>query len=214
VDFDEIKNESHNQNVKKNRATMLGLFALFIIPVILAYTAYFNDWFSAATKNHGELMVEQDVVDIEDFEFTWLGGEVITGKEFETLYWWILPIDQAGCDNACLKLNLHTVNQTYIGLGKESKRINQLLVLAEAPNGFDLGDYPTAIAEYSNTGVKALAKTRSGLNKDLAANYIYLVDPLGNIFMRYPLVSDESKAALTSKSLRTDILRLFKYSRF
>lgn len=212
MDFEELKNDSHQGNVKKNRATMLALFALFIFPVAIAYMAYFNGWFASATKNHGELLSEQNVLDIEDFRFQRDDGKVITGKEFETLYWWIVPIDPKHCDRDCLKLNLYTINQTYVGLGKKSSRINQLLVLPEATQ-VDVEDYPVAFSAFSAIGVKALEKTRSGLNKDLPANYIYLVDPLGNIFMRYPLVPSKDAAVKTSKDLRTDLLRLFKYSR-
>jgi hypothetical protein len=212
VDFNELDDASHNKNVKKNRATMLGLFALFIVPVALAYSAYFGGWFNNATKNRGELLSEQSVLDIEDFAFKRGNGELITGKEFETLYWWVLPINPTNCNEACMKLNLHTVNQTYVGLGKESGRINQLLVLPTATIAA-IGDYPIAYSDFSNTGVKALDKTKSGLNKDLPSDYIYLVDPLGNIFMRYPLVKDKAEAVTRSKDMRTDILRLYKYSR-
>ncbi|TQV88807.1 hypothetical protein [Aliikangiella coralliicola] len=212
MDFEEIKSESREKNVKKNRATMIALFVAFIAPVVIAYSAYFSGWFQGATKNNGELLAEQDVLDIEDFHFVRSNGNLITGREFETLYWWLLPIDPTTCDEACLKLNTYTVNQTYVGLGKEARRINQLLVL---PTGTDAetGKFPLSYSEFTNVGVKALEKTRSGLNKDLPANYIYLVDPLGNIFMRYPLVPDEKSAPGMSKNLRTDLLRLFKYSR-
>jgi hypothetical protein len=47
----------------------------------------------------------------------------------------------------------------------------------------------------------------------LESNYIYLVDPLGNIFMRYPLIDQKDQAPHLSKKLRQDILHLFKYSR-
>lgn len=212
MDFEELKSESHQGNVKKNRMTMIALFVLFIFPVVIAYAAYFNGWFASATKNRGELLTEKNVTDIEDFRFLREDGKAITGKEFETLYWWILPIDPVQCDEQCLQLNLHTLNQTYVGLGKEKSRINQLLILPSAAQ-FDVGDFPTAYSPFSNVGVKALSETHSGLGIDLPANYIYLVDPLGNIFMRYPLVENEQSAAAKSKDLRTDILRLFKYSR-
>lgn len=218
MDFEEKKDQSHQANVKKNRATMLALFALFIIPVALAYAAYFNGWFASATKNRGEILSERNVVDIEDFEFKHADGKLITGKEFETLYWWILPIDMNQCDSECLQLNIYTINQTYLGLGKEAKRINVLLILptdtlTETNTVTETNNFPTAFSPFSNIGVQALNKTQSGLNKDLPANFIYLVDPLGNVFMRYPLVKNKPDAVKTSKDLRTDLLRLFKYSR-
>ena len=212
MDFKEIENESQEGNIKKNRMTMVALFVMFIAPVIIAYTAYFNGWFSGATKNQGELLTVENVLDIEDFRFDSADGKAITGKEFETLYWWVMPIDSNQCDAACLKLNVYTLNQTYVGLGKEGKRLKPLLVLPTGTKS-NTEDFPVAYSEFSNIGVKSLPETASGLNKDLPANYIYLVDPLGNIFMRYPLVRDEQLAPKTSKDLRTDLLRLFKYSR-
>ncbi len=211
MDFEELKDESHNKNVRKNRATLIALFVIFFTPVIIAYSAYFTGWFNKASQNRGELLVDQEVLDIEDFEFV-KDGKVITGEEFETLYWWVMPIDRTQCDNECLKLNIYMLNQTYQGLGKEAKRINPMVVLAKGEEPID-DKFPTAYSEFSNIGVKALEKTRSGLNKDLPANFIYLVDPLGNIFMRYELAKDDPQAPKISKDMREDVRRLFKFSR-
>ena len=210
--FDENENQTHNQNINKNRRTLVTLFVMFITPVALAYAAYFGNWFSAADGAQGELIEAEKITDIEDYGFYRSDSKLITGQEFETLYWWIIPIDTDRCDQACVNLNLHTVNQTYMGLGKESTRINELLVLRENSN-IDSGAFPVATSQFSNIGVKALEKTHSGKDKDLPANYIYLVDPLGNIFMRYPLVIDQQDAPKVSRKLRKDILHLFKYSR-
>lgn len=212
MDFEEIKDQSRETNLRKNRITMVALFVVFIAPVLIAYSAYFNGWFDAASKNRGELLSGENLLDIEDFEFIRSNGKQISGKEFETLYWWVLPVNPKQCDEECIKLNAYTLNQTYVGLGKETKKVQPLLVL---PNGHqvDVNEFPVAHSEFTATGVKALAETRSGLNKDLPANFIYLVDPLGNIFMRYPLVTNEQQAPITSKDLREDIKRLFKYSR-
>jgi len=212
VDFEEVKGQSPELNKRKNRLTLIALFSMFIIPVAIAYFAYFNGWFDAASKNHGELLSQENILDIEDFKFIREDGNEITGKEFETIYWWVMPIDPRSCDTECVDLNLYTLNQTYIGLGKESSRLNPLLVL---PNGatVETKKFPLAYSEFSSVGVKALQETQSGLGKDLEANFIYLVDPLGNIFMRYPLVKTKEQAPKTSKQLRSDLKRLFKFSR-
>ena len=136
----------------------------------------------------------------------------MTGKEFETLYWWLVPIQPEQCDQDCSHLNLNTVNQTYVGLGKESLRISQMVVLPSSST-LDPGEFPTGFSAFTNSGLKPKAKTQSGKNLELPANAIYLVDPLGNIFMKYPLVKDEKEAPLRSREMRRDILHLFKYSR-
>ena len=158
-------------------------------------------------------MIDQaQVTDIEDYAIVRVNNELITGKEFETLYWWVIPINTETCQQSCINLNLNTINQTYMGLGKESTRINQLAILDRGHN-IELGAFPSATSEFSHIGLKAKQKTHSGKGLDLPANYIYLVDPLGNIFMRYPLVKDELDAPVVSGKLRKDILHLFKYSR-
>ncbi len=212
MDFDENKNQSHNENVAKNRKTLVLLFVMFITPVVLAYSAYFGNWFSGASGAQGELIAKEQLTDIEDYDFFKDQQTVITGKEFETLYWWIVPLDTRRCDQNCANINLHTVNQTYLGLGKEASRINQLVVVPE-DNQIDVGAFPMATSQFNNIGVVPRETTHSGKSLPLPANYIYLVDPLGNIFMRYPLVTDEKDAPLMSRKLRKDILHLFKYSR-
>ncbi len=206
------QSQSKEQIRKKNRRTLVLLFLMFVTPVILAYAAYFGNWFSAASGAQGEILTSEQVLDIEDFEILKPDGQIISGKEFETLYWWILPIDTKQCDEECIRLNLYTVNQTYIGLGKEAMRIKQLAIF-ESEQALDLGEFPVAFSRFSETGIKAIKETRSGKGLDLPSNFIYLVDPLGNIFMRYPLVKSKKEGMLRSRQLRKDILHLFKYSR-
>jgi len=212
VDFDEDKNQSHQQNVKKNRKTLLLLLAMFITPVILAYAAYFGQWFSGPGGAQGQLIVPEQVTDIEDYSLFKKNGDLFTGKEFETLYWWLIPLDTTRCDQECTNLNLYAINQTYIGLGKEASRINELLVVSKESD-LNSGKFPIAFSTFTESGLKANEKTHSDKRLDLPANYIYLVDPLGNIFMRYPLIKNEKNAPVLSKKLRNDILHLFKYSR-
>ena len=212
MDFDENKNQSHNQNVAKNRKTLILLFVMFITPVALAYAAYFGNWFSGASGAQGELIGQENLTDIEDYDFVKDDSQLISGKEFETLYWWIIPLDTRRCDQACANINLHTVNQTYLGLGKEASRINQLVVVRQ-DNQVDIGSFPKATSQFNSIGVTPREQTHSGKSLELESNFIYLVDPLGNIFMRYPLVKEEKDAPLMSRKLRKDILHLFKYSR-
>jgi len=212
VDFDENKNQSRVKNVTKNRKTLVTLFVMFATPVLLAYAAYFGSWFSGATGAQGEIIQLDQVSDIEDYTIVRSNGKEISGKEFETLYWWIIPIQSEKCDQTCVDLNLYTVHQTYFGLGKEASRINELVIF-EKGRELNAGSFPSATSEFSLLGIKAIKNTHGGKNLDLPANYIYLVDPLGNIFMKYSLVKDENDAPKLSGKLRKDILHLFKYSR-
>jgi len=212
LDFNEDKEVSKYANLKKNRQTLILLFVMFITPVALAYVAYFGNWFSGSSGAKGELISSDLVTDIEDYDFIRQDGKLITGKEFETLYWWIVPIDPKTCDEACAELNLYTVNQIFVGLGKEASRIKELAILPTGFVGYK-NDFPHAASEFTTSGVKALRESQKKATHDLEANYIYLVDPLGNIFMRYPFIIDKNNAPVLGKKLRKDILHLYKYSR-
>ena len=212
MDFDENVEQSKAANTAKNRRTLIALFVMFITPVILAYAAYFGNWYQGAGSAEGELISPDKMTDIEDYRLTKPDGTIYHGREFETLYWWIIPIDTAQCNIECVKLNLYMVNQTYVGLGKENTRINQLAVF-EHGNQIDLDGYPVAYSEFTAVGVKAKDKTHSGKGLDLPANFIYLADPLGNILMKYPFVKEKDKAPVMSKKLRKDLLHLYKYAR-
>ncbi len=212
MDFEESKKHSGAENISKNRKTLIGLFSLFITPVLIAYAAYFGNWFSGSNTAQGELIIQSQLTDIEDYAIYKSNGEIVTGKEFETLYWWILPLRESECDQVCVNLNLSTVNRTHLGLGKEVTRINQLVIL-EGGSGIDVGVFPRATSQFSTIGIKAIKNSHSGKQIDLPANYIYLIDPLGNIFMKYPLVRNKEDAPMVSSKLRKDILHLFKYSR-
>jgi len=212
LDINQEKDTSKPNNLKKNRQTLVLLFVMFITPVALAYAAYFGNWFSGPGGAQGDLVSADLVTDIEDYDFIRQDGSKITGKEFETLYWWIVPINPDTCDEACAKLNLYTVNQVFAGLGKEASRIKELAILPTGFHGYK-DDFPHATSEFTSNGVEALRESQKKATHDLEANYIYLVDPLGNIFMRYPFIKDKNDAPILGRKLRKDILHLYKYSR-
>ena len=212
MDFNEEQNASKQANLKKNRQTLILLFVMFITPVMLAYAAYFGNWFSGSGDAQGELISSELVTDIEDYDFIRQDETKISGKEFETLYWWIIPIDPSTCDETCAQLNLYTVNQIFVGLGKEASRIKELAILPSGFSGYK-NNFPHANSVFSSIGVKALRESQNKPTHDLEPNFIYLVDPLGNIFMRYPFIKNELDAPVLGKKLRTDILHLYKYSR-
>ncbi|PHS14866.1 MAG: hypothetical protein COA86_14410 [Kangiella sp.] len=212
MDSNEEINTTKQKNLKKNRKTLILLFVMFITPVALAYAAYFGNWLSGSGGAKGELINSELITDVEDYDFIRQNGKKISGKEFETLYWWIVPIDPETCNEVCAELNLYTVNQIFVGLGKEASRIKELAILPTGFVGYK-NEFPHAASEFTSNGVKALRESQNKPTHDLEANYIYLVDPLGNIFMRYPFIKDKNDAPILGKKLRKDILHLYKYSR-
>jgi len=108
--------------------------------------------------------------------------------------WVLVTFDPAACDAACEK-KLYIVRQVRRALGQDAERIERLWVVTDAAR-----PKPELLAAIEGTHV-------STARLDFQGDRIYLVDPLGNLMMRFPPDPDPS---LIIKDLR----RLMKYSGF
>ena len=179
------------------RSKFLLLIAVFAVPVIAAYLAYFG-WRPAGHTNYGELIavtpLQQTTGALHDG--TPFDLNVLQGK------WVMLHVGPAACDADCAQ-QLYLMRQTRIAQGKEQFRIERLWVLTDggAPDPVLLQDHPglhvwrPAEAAF----VEQFPATRD------RAYPIYLVDPLGNLMLRFPAVPDP-------KGIMKDLKLLLKAS--
>jgi hypothetical protein len=165
------------------RLKLAALFAVCAAPFVLGWLAYEYHWFSGQSGNYGELIAPRP-----------LGGPLVPlrGK------WVFVTVDAAACAAACER-KLYVVRQVRRGQGKDAERIERLWLLAD-------GGKPRAELLAAIEGSHVVPATPE-LFGALPGNYIYLVDPLGNLMMRFPGDPDPSK-------LIKDLQRLLKYSRF
>jgi cytochrome oxidase Cu insertion factor (SCO1/SenC/PrrC family) len=160
----------------------LGLvFAACAAPFVLGWLAYELRWISGPTGNYGELIAPRLV-----------GGPLtpLRGK------WVLVTFDAAACGPAC-EQKLYVVRQVRRAQGKDMERIERLWVLTDAgkPRPEVLAAIEGAHVSSDAAAAKAFPDT-SG---------IYLVDPAGNLMMRFPAAPDPAK-------LIKDLQRLLKYS--
>jgi hypothetical protein len=209
MDFNEVPNDTA-ANVAKNRYTLIALAVIFIAPVLLAYLAYFGGWFKGGSKSHGELLNPPWHIDDLSWQSTNFGEWV--DSPFMGKWNWLLVVDTNHCDEVC-QINWFMLQQTRLGLAKNVSKVNYLLVLDQSPVALtgEWSQIPYAQMLMNNGQIAVKQTTREGFNKQpLPANSIYLVDPLGNIFMRYSLIKDKQEAPLKSKDLRADINRVLR----
>jgi cytochrome oxidase Cu insertion factor (SCO1/SenC/PrrC family) len=180
---------------------------LFVLPVVAATLLYFAGWRPATSGNHGELI--RPARQIEDLALQTLDGQparfsALRGK------WTMAYFGASSCPDACMK-SLYAMRQVHTAQGKERDRVRRVFILAEtnALGGLKakLADYP---GMYVWTGEKkALAELAQsfGMREGSAAEQpgIYLVDPLGNLIMRYAPGTDPA-------GMLKDMTRLLKYS--
>ena len=167
------------------RAKLGLLFAACAAPFVLAWLAYEFRIGAGQGGNYGELITPRTVAG----PLTPLRGK-----------WVFVTFDAAACDAACEK-KLYVVRQVRRAQGKEMERIERLWVLTDAAK-------PRADALALSEGTRiARNESISSQFPGSAADHIYLVDPLGNLMMRFPRDPDPSRVI-------KDLQRLLKYSRF
>ena len=165
------------------RLKLAAVVAVCAAPFVLGWLAYEYHWFSGQSGNYGELITPRP-----------LGGPLVPlrGK------WAFVTVDAATCAAACER-KLYVVRQVRRGQGKDAERIERLWLLAE-------GGKPRAELLAAIEG-SHVAPADAQMLEALPGNYIYLVDPLGNLMMRFPGDPDPAR-------LIKDLQRLLKYSRF
>lgn len=185
--------------------SLVLLFA--ILPVTASVYLYATDWRPAATVNHGELI--RPARPIADKTLQALDG---TPVQFSELHgkWTMLYFGDSVCDKDCMS-NLFRMRQTHIAQGKDSDRVQTVFIVADTAAVETLQprltDYPQMRVLLADEAAMAGFAADSGIEQKalLQQNSIYLVDPMGNLMMRYASEIDPA-------GLRKDLVRLLKYS--
>ena len=155
------------------KLTLLGLF--FAAPFALAWLAVQFDWAPGIPSNYGEFITPPRP----------LGGaalERLRGK------WVLVTLDAAACDTYCEK-KLFFMRQLRRAQGKDQERVERLWLLTDSGRpGAALG---AAIAGTHVAPAAALAARFPAAGA--VSDHIYVVDPLGNLMMRYPREPDPSR---------------------
>lgn len=186
-----------------SRAALLGLVAVFFGPLALAtlWYAHVDEWGTWGRVNHGELM--QPVRTLEGLRLgtpagEWMGLAQLRG------HWTLIYVAGSPCALEC-EATLFKMRQAHLALGKEADRL-QRMYIASDPARLLAAQPVLAGHPQMRTGFVAPA-SRQGLDAfgDDAAGYAYVVDPLGNVVMRYG-------DAATTKGMLKDLKRLLKVS--
>ena len=153
---------------RRGQRTMLAIFGIAFVPVFLAYLFFFHfpEWLSGSTTNRGELVQPPLRFD----------------EHHHAGYWSLIYIADTRCDQAC-EGRLYLMRQVTVALGKDARRIHQILV----PTSDSIDDTFRALidAEYPDLTVEWLAQDLIDLGLTSDGDWIYLMDPMGNIMLRF-----------------------------
>lgn len=183
------------------RLYLLLIVACFAAPLAAAGWLA-GRWTPGHTVQHGELLNPARPLDLH---FTALDG----GSTALQGHWILLYAGSAtGCDARC-HTALYDLRQVRLALGKDLGRVETVLLLDGAP---DAGLRQWLADEHAamTIGVADVARQRLLMEvfgqSGAIGDWIYLIDPLGNLLMRYP-------ATVEPRGVLKDLQRLLKWSR-
>jgi cytochrome oxidase Cu insertion factor (SCO1/SenC/PrrC family) len=189
---------------RKQAAGRWKLFAVILIcasPIIASYLTYYVIKPESRT-NYGSF------IDPREYPIPQLGSTTLDGKptELEAYKgkWIMLQVANAACNESCIK-KMHDMRQLRLAQGKEMDRVERVWMITD--------DKPLdtmLIREYEGTRmlranverVKAWLPVDDGTS---AFDHIYMIDPLGNLMMRFPKDADPNK-------IKKDLSKLLKAS--
>jgi hypothetical protein len=192
---------------KINRSTFIGRWKLLAVlavcaaPMALSYFMYYVIKPEGRT-NYGTIL-ESRLYPMPKLDGTLLGGEP---KELGSYNgkWVMLQIDSGTCSAACQK-KLYDMRQLRLTQGKEMERIERVWLLTD--------DEPVDTAVIRVFDGTDIIKVDSSLLKKWLpvdgdtqlTDHIFMIDPRGNLMMRFPKDADPQK-------MKKDISKLLRAS--
>lgn len=177
---------------------MLAIAALCLMPFAAASIAYFY-WQPQGGMNYGELIPARPLIDppLRRLDQRAFRLSELKGR------WILLQLDEAACPAAC-KAKLYNMRQVRLAQGREMQRVERVwLILDDAPLETQL------MREYD--GTRMLRASANALIGEFppsggGRDHIYLIDPLGNLMLRFPKDADPRR-------MHKDLARLLRASR-
>lgn len=194
----DTREAAYKEAIRSGRIKMLLVLLVCAAPVIASYVSYYFLQPGGRT-NYGSLL---EVKPLSPTPLALLDGKPFAMSEFKGK-WVLVTVDGGACGDACIK-KLYAMRQVRLATGKEKDRVERAWLVndREALSTMTMREYD---------GTRMLRASGAAVLKELPAvqrleDHIYLIDPLGNLVLRFPKDADPAR-------MKKDLDRLLKYSR-
>lgn len=181
-----MKNE-HPERKRSGRLKLALLALFFLLPVGASYLIWWLDLAPGTAGNYGTLLTPRPAA--------LPAADPLKGK------WVLVQFDGGACDSGCER-KLYFMRQVRRAQGREMPRVARLWLVTDkvAPRAEVLAAIEGTVV------IPAPARVDFPAERSVA-DHIYLVDPLGNLMMRFPREADPARVI-------KDIQRLLRASSF
>jgi cytochrome oxidase Cu insertion factor (SCO1/SenC/PrrC family) len=189
----------------RSRKQVWILIGVFFAPLVLAFVLYYGlDVRPAGSTNKGDLInpaVTLPEVTLPGFGDQKLPANILRGK------WTMVFIGDGACDNRCRDA-LTLMRQTRLALNDDITRVQRLFLVSGNccdSNYLDQEQRGLLLGRIDTPEGKTLLETFPDGAQAPSHGRIYLVDPLGNLMMKY-------EPDAPQKALLEDLKKLLKLS--
>ncbi|MFZ6749153.1 SCO family protein [Undibacterium sp. Ren11W] len=190
-----------DKRTSSGRWKLFAVLAVCAAPMLLSYLTYYVIKPSGRT-NYGTIL------DPRLYPMPKLGGLLLGGEPKElNAYsgkWIMLQVDSGSCAKSCEK-KLYDMRQLRLMQGKEMERVERVWLITD-----EQAVDTVLIRAFDGTrmirvDVAALKKWLPGEENTQISDHLFMIDPLGNLMLRFPKDADPQK-------MKKDISKLLKAS--
>lgn len=190
-----------NKQQRAGRGKLLLVLAVCAAPLIASYFMYYVVKPSGRT-NYGTLLDPRNYP-MPELAGTALDGSPLSLQAFQGK-WLMVQVNDADCQAPCEK-KLNDMRQLRLAQGKEMERIERIWLITD-----DKPLETMLLRQYDGmrhlrVSLKILQSWLPAEPGTVISDHIYLIDPLGNLMMRYPKDADPNQ-------IKKDLIKLLKAS--
>jgi hypothetical protein len=181
---------------RRARFNLILIGAIAVLPLVGSYLLYLF-WRPSSFVNHGELVAPAQVVMPAAEDVMYKALQELSGK------WVLAMVDSGACEEFC-RQKLYYLRQVRLTQGKDMERIERLWIITDP-----IRPQESLLKEYMGTRLVMAGQSpwvRQLPARSSATDHLYIIDPLGNVILRYSRDLDPS-------GMKKDLQRLLRASR-
>ena len=197
------QDSSNKQAQNTGRWKLLAVVAVCAFPIIASYFTYYI--IKPTGRNNYGALIDPRLYPIPEVQLqvTELDGKASPLAQFKGK-WVLLQTGASDCQEACKK-QLFDMQQLRLMQGKERERLERVWLVTDAQplDTLVMREFDgTSMLRVNSDALKAWLPVEPG---GKTSDHFYLIDPLGNLMMRFPKDADPNK-------IKKDIAKLLKAS--